>query len=171
MYHSLVTDFVSPVAFRVVASSAARTKLGTLSKAFRNLTEVVCPPGMKDHNTANIYQPESVVFCSHPEASCNFSMTCSASARISNVCDLQISFILPTVYPVTYASLNWTCATVGVVITGVLGAWFAPKIGARHWYTGKSHTLESRHDVVSTNCIIICTLLSLYQLHSTFIFC
>ena len=38
--------------------------------------------------------------------------------------------------------------TVGAVIIGVLGAWFAPKIGARNWYTGKSHTLESRHDVV-----------------------
>ncbi|KAK9902829.1 hypothetical protein WJX75_007746 [Coccomyxa subellipsoidea] len=61
----------------------------------------------------------------------------------------SISFILPTVYPVTYANLNWTCATVGVVIIGVLGAWFAPTIGARHWYTGKSHTLESRHDVGS----------------------
>ena len=86
-------------------------------------------------------------------ASCKFSMTCSASAGISNVCDLQISFILPTVYPVTYANLNWTCAMVGVVIIGVLGAWFAPTIGARHWYTGKSHTLESRHDVVSTHCM------------------
>ena len=54
-------------------------------------------------------------------------------------------------YPISYENLNWTCATVGAVIIGVLASWFTPKIGARHWYHGKSHTLESRHDVVSKN--------------------
>lgn len=74
----------------------------------------------------------------------------------------QVAFILPTVYPISSDNFNWTCVTVGAVIIGVLGAWFAPKIGARNWYTGKSHTLESRHDVVRAHCMLIIVFLTVY---------
>ncbi|KAK9902831.1 hypothetical protein WJX75_007886 [Coccomyxa subellipsoidea] len=70
-------------------------------------------------------------------------------AAVSWVIISSVSFILPTTYPISYENLNWTCATVGAVIIGVLASWFTPQIGARHWYHGKSHTLESRHDVGS----------------------
>ncbi len=65
----------------------------------------------------------------------------------------QTAFILPTMYPVSFETFNWTCATVGAVIIGVLAAWYAPKYGARHWYHGKSHTLESRRDLVSADML------------------
>ena len=55
---------------------------------------------------------------------------------------------MPTTYPVSSTNLNWTPVTVGIVLAVVLGAWFAPGCGAARWYQGKSHTLESFHDVV-----------------------
>ncbi|CAL8466364.1 g5900 [Coccomyxa elongata] len=70
-------------------------------------------------------------------------------AAISWVVVSSTAFILPTMYPVSFETFNWTCATVGAVIIGVLAAWYAPKYGARHWYHGKSHTLESRRDLGS----------------------
>ncbi len=71
---------------------------------------------------------------------------------MKDLCLLQTAFILPTIYPVSYDNLNWTCVTVGAVIIGVMIAWFLPKFGARHWYHGKSHTLECRPEAVSANC-------------------
>ena len=40
------------------------------------------------------------------------------------------------VYPVETNNLNYAPTAVGIVFLGTLTAWFFPRWGARHWYTG-----------------------------------
>ncbi|KAK9809437.1 hypothetical protein WJX73_007100 [Symbiochloris irregularis] len=47
-----------------------------------------------------------------------------------------VNFSLPTTYPVTLQSFNYTPVAVGLVLLGGLISWFFPIFGARHWYTG-----------------------------------
>ena len=56
----------------------------------------------------------------------------------------QVVFALPRQLPVTWLNLNWTPVTVGVALCVMVGAWFLPLCGVRHWYHGKAHTLEDR---------------------------
>ena len=61
----------------------------------------------------------------------------------------QVVFALPRQLPVTWLNLNWTPVTVGVALIVMLGAWFLPFCGVRHWYHGKAHTLEDSTTPVS----------------------
>ena len=63
----------------------------------------------------------------------------------------QVVFALPRQLPVTWLNLNWTPVTVGVALAVMLGAWFLPFCGVRHWYHGKAHTVE---DTTPVSCQI-----------------
>ncbi len=57
------------------------------------------------------------------------------------LCCLQAVFVLPTAYPVTSETLNYSGVAVGIVLFGSLAWWFFPIksgrfAGARYWYTG-----------------------------------
>ncbi|CAL8461967.1 g1498 [Coccomyxa elongata] len=54
-----------------------------------------------------------------------------------------VCFVLPTQYPITVSTLNWTPVMLGLVFLLVLASWFLPEYGARHWYHGKAHTLDN----------------------------
>lgn len=56
---------------------------------------------------------------------------------------LQVAFVLPVAYHVDLTNFNWTPLVLAFCLAAVLFAWFAPGCGARHWYHGKAHTLES----------------------------
>lgn len=64
---------------------------------------------------------------------------------------MQVAFIIPTNYPVSYSNFNWTPVTVGVALIVVVSAWYLPKLGATHWYAGKSHTLDDESGVVCSS--------------------
>lgn len=49
---------------------------------------------------------------------------------------LQVVFVLPTAYPVTSLTLNYSPVAVGIVLVGSLLVWFLPVVGARKWYHG-----------------------------------
>ena len=51
--------------------------------------------------------------------------------------------MLPVAYHVDLTNFNWTPLVLAFCLAAVLFAWFAPGCGARHWYHGKAHTLES----------------------------
>ena len=46
---------------------------------------------------------------------------------------LQIVMLLPTQLPVDGGNMNYTCVTVGAVMILVMGAWYLPFWGAKHW--------------------------------------
>ncbi|KAK9909174.1 hypothetical protein WJX75_008248 [Coccomyxa subellipsoidea] len=54
-----------------------------------------------------------------------------------------VAFVLPVAYHVDLTNFNWTPLVLAFCLAAVLFAWFAPGCGARHWYHGKAHTLES----------------------------
>jgi amino acid transporter len=54
-----------------------------------------------------------------------------------------VMFILPQVYPVTAASLNYAPVAVGVVLL-VAGGWWV--LGARRWFDGPRKTVEDEED-------------------------
>ena len=55
---------------------------------------------------------------------------------------LQVNFCLPSSYPVTPVSFNYSPVAVGVVVIGASAAWWIPKYGARYWYIGPKATKE-----------------------------
>lgn len=51
--------------------------------------------------------------------------------------------MLPTVYPVTYQTLNYAPVAVGIVLVGTLSVWILPGgFGAKDWFKGGRHTLD-----------------------------
>ncbi|BDA41309.1 Amino-acid permease BAT1 [Coccomyxa sp. Obi] len=52
---------------------------------------------------------------------------------------IAVCLSLPTELPVTSHNLNWAPISLGLVMVGVLIAWYLPTIGARHWFRGKNH--------------------------------
>ncbi len=55
---------------------------------------------------------------------------------------VQVAFVLPTTYPVTRETLNYSGVAVGIVMVGAVLVWFLPSIGARHWYRGEIQTYK-----------------------------
>ena len=49
---------------------------------------------------------------------------------------MQVVFVLPTAYPVTSVTLNYSPVAVGIVLVGALIVWFLPVFGAHKWYHG-----------------------------------
>ncbi|WIA39719.1 hypothetical protein OEZ86_005781 [Tetradesmus obliquus] len=66
-----------------------------------------------------------------------------AGIALTWACIAIIMFILPQVYPVTAASLNYAPVAVGLVLVVSLGWWFAD---ARKWFTGPRKTVEEEED-------------------------
>ncbi len=50
--------------------------------------------------------------------------------------------MLPNLYPVTSANLNYAPVAVGIVLIGALIFFYIPYIGAYRWYRGERHTVE-----------------------------
>ena len=44
--------------------------------------------------------------------------------------------MLPTAYPVTSLTLNYSPVAVGIVLVGALVVWVLPVVGAHKWYQG-----------------------------------
>jgi hypothetical protein len=72
---------------------------------------------------------------------------------------LQVSFIIPCSYPVSFSNFNWTPVTVGAALLLVLAAWFVPRCGPSHWYHGKASTLDDAsmvsHPASHVPCFLI----------------
>lgn len=61
---------------------------------------------------------------------------------------VQVAFVLPTSYPVTTQTLNYSGVAVGMVMLGAILVWFLPRVGARHWFRGESQTYKPQPDLV-----------------------
>ncbi|CAL8461962.1 g1493 [Coccomyxa elongata] len=59
---------------------------------------------------------------------------------------ITVAFVLPTTYPVTRETLNYSGVAVGIVMVGAVLVWFLPSVGARHWYRGENKTYKPEAD-------------------------
>lgn len=56
---------------------------------------------------------------------------------------MQVIFVLPNIYPVTYETLNYAPVAVGIVLFGALLTWVLPcGLGAKDWFRGEKHNLD-----------------------------
>lgn len=63
---------------------------------------------------------------------------------LSTACGAQVIFMLPDTYPIDLKTINYSPLAVGVVLIVLLATWFWPRLGARHWFRGKAHTLDDQ---------------------------
>ncbi|EIE25071.1 amino acid transporter [Coccomyxa subellipsoidea C-169] len=64
------------------------------------------------------------------------------SVAVAWVVVITVAFVLPTSYPVTTQTLNYSGVAVGTVMVGAVLMWFLPSIGARHWFRGEMPTYK-----------------------------
>lgn len=71
----------------------------------------------------------------------------------------QAVFVLPTSYPVTPSTLNYSGVAVGILLICVVAWWWSPIWGAREWYNGAKgehiaayHTCYTIPSVTSLPC-------------------
>ena len=56
---------------------------------------------------------------------------------------MQVAFMLPTVYPIDFANLNYAPISVAVAVVITCLAWYLPKIGARSGFLEGTRSLAA----------------------------